>query len=241
MKAVRIALLALAATLAACFAAFGLPEDASGVPSELADGITVMGTGAVATVPDRADLSFGVVTAARTARGALTANSAAIAKVVAALKGAGVAPNDIQTESLSLGQRFGNDGETLVGYTAQNSVRTKLRDLDRAGSVIDEAVEAGADQVYGPTLSRGDRSEIYRAALGAALSEARGKAQTLANAAGVSLGRVTSVAEASSSPPSLELSKGSSDERANDARSEVPIERGTDRIEAQVTVTFAVQ
>ncbi len=243
MKALRIALLAVVAALAAGFVAFGLPEDARGVPSELGDGITVTGTGAVSSVPDRADLSFGVVTEAKTARGALAANSAAIAKVIAALKSAGVAATDIQTESLSLGQRYGNDGETLVGYTAQNSVRAKLRDLNRAGAVIDEAVEAGADQVYGPTLSRGDRSELYRTALRGALAEAKSKAQAIANAAGVSLGRVTTVTEASYSPPPLELSKGSDSVSARPvgAAPAVPIEAGTDRIEAQVSVTYAVQ
>lgn len=230
----RLALLAAAAAIALVVAAAVAADAAESASAEVDHGITVTGTGEASARPDRAELSFGVVTEAKTARAALVANSAAARRVIDALRELGV--SDLQTESFSLWPRQDSSGER-VGYTAHNSVRVRVRELDRAGIVIDTAVEAGADTVSGPMLQRGDRSELYRAALRAAHAEARAKAQTIAAAAGVALGRVVRVVEGSVSPP-VPVPLATAADSA--ARTVAPIEPGEDRIEATVTVTFAV-
>src|SRR5678810_188662 len=75
-------------------------------------------SGTVATVPDRAHFSFGVQAQSRTASQALEAADAQLARVVAALRLAGVAQADIQTEQISLSPRTSEDGVQVVGYTA---------------------------------------------------------------------------------------------------------------------------
>ena len=146
-------LLALAAVAAVTRAG-----DAPAAAGEPGDGITVQGSGTVTSVPDRAQLSFGVESQAATARAALAANGAEMRKVIAALKDAGA--TDVQTQSVSLYPRYAQDGPEqgkVQGYVAQNSVTAVIRDLARAGAVIDAAVAAGANQVSGPSLSRGDQ------------------------------------------------------------------------------------
>jgi hypothetical protein len=232
MKILRIAALAALVLFAAAVAGVGLPDAAQGqAPQATDDVITVNGSGAVATVPDRAELNFGVVSQAATARAALSANATAARRVVDALRGAGVAAADLQTQQLSLSPRYNEKGDDVVGYTAHTSVSARIRDLDRAGAVIDAAVNAGANTVDGPSLTRSDQAELYRTALRNAVADARTKAQALASAGEVRLGAVVSVVESGAAPMPVA-------ERA--AADAPPIEPGTQRIDAMVTVTFAI-
>jgi uncharacterized protein YggE len=227
----NVALVTLAAALA-LFASAAEPDTAHGLAAQLkAEGITVTGMGVVRTVPDRAEITFGVVTQGRTASQALSANDAAIERVVAALRRAGIAAADIQTRSFSVSPRYDEAGTEIVGYTAENTVAIQLRDLERAGAVIDAAVGAGANQVFGPSLSRSDSNQLYRNALRAGVADARAKAQEIASAAGVSLGAVVGVVEQGASPEPPQP--------AADARAGAPIQPGTQDIQASVVVTFA--
>lgn len=231
MRVVRIGVAAAALLAAAAFAGIGSPEPALSQAEEVQNGITVTGTGSVRTVPDRAEFAFGVQTTGRTATQALAANAAEMRRVIAALREAGVAAAEIQTQQVSLSPRQSDDGE-IIGYTASNTVSARIRDLDRAGAVIDAAVSAGANQVSGPALSRSDAVELYRDALRAAYANARAKAQTLAGAAGVSLGRALVVVEAGGGPAPLPTDRT--------AETGTPIEPGTQEVSATVTVTFAI-
>ena len=225
-----LALVVLAAALA-LLAAAAEPENAQGVAAQLrAEGVTVVGVGTVRAVPDRAEISFGVVTQGRTATQALSANDTAIRRVVAALRSAGIAAADIQTQSFAISPRQTEEGQEIQGYTAQNTVSVVLRELGRAGALVDAAVGAGANSVYGPSLSRSNASELYRDALRAAVADARAKAGVLAAAAGVSLGRVVGVQEGGGSQPVAQPSA--------DARASAPIEPGTQEVQATVVVTF---
>jgi uncharacterized protein YggE len=113
----------------------------------------------------------------------------------------------------------------------------RLRDLTGAGAAIDAAVGAGANEVYGPNLIQSDRATIERQALQAAMADARAKAQAVATAGGVSLGRVMTVVEGGGVAPPIPYA---ADARAT-AESSTPIAPGTQEIQASVTVTYAVQ
>lgn len=234
MKLVHIALAAVAGLAIAAFAGVLQPSGAQGQATEPATGaITANGTGAATVTPDRASFTFGTVSQGRTASAALTASSQAIDRVVAALRNAGVARADIQTSEVSLSPRMNETGDTITGYTATNSVTARIRQLNNAGPVIDAAVGAGANQVYGPNLLVSDQDAAYRNALRAAVAEAREKAQVLASASGQTLGRITAITESGSTPQPMPLTGG--------ARDSAPqIEPGTQRIEATVSVSFAI-
>lgn len=193
--------------------------------------VTVSGTGTVSSVPDTATISFGVVTEATTAAQALSTNSAAAERMIAALKAAGVEAKDLRTDIVSLSPRYSDRGTEIVGYTASNTVSATIRDLARAGAVIDVAVGAGANSVQGPSLERSDVASLYREALRRAVADARTKAEALATAGGLTLGAVSSMVEGSQAPVPLAAP-------AKDAAGAVPIEPGTQDVTAVVTVVF---
>ena len=165
-------------TFVAVFAAVSLPGPASSAAAE-AGGITVQGTASVTAVPDRAELSFGVESQGQTAKAALAANAAEMRRVIAAVKAAG--GTDVTTQSVSLSPRY-DEQNAVQAFVATNSVSATIKELAKAGALIDAAVNAGANQVYGPSLSRGDQGELYRNALKAAIADARASAQALASA-----------------------------------------------------------
>ena len=238
MKLVHIVALAALALVVGALAGVGRPEAArSQAPEqeEPAVGLTVTGTGSVRTVPDRASFFFGVQTEGATARAALTANTTAANRVVAALRGAGLAAADLQTSQVSLAPRSNEMGTDIVGYTAFTTVTATIRELGRVGAIVDTAVDAGANTLSGPSLTRGDTDALYRQALRAAYTDAREKAETLAAASGRTLGRVTAIVEGAQGGAPIPLAAAQ-----DAARSSVEIAPGTQSIDASVSVTFAL-
>ena len=200
-------------------------------------GITVVGTGTVTATPDTAEWSFGVQTSADTAAAALAANSTAMEKVVAALRDAGVAKDDLQTEQVSVYPRTNDDGTSIVGYDASNTVRATIRGLDKAGALVDAAVAAGANQVYGPSLTVSDAEAQYAAAMEEAFNDAHARAQAIAEKAGVTLGAPIAIVEGGGGEPMPYYARAGAEMAAAD----VAIEPGTQDLGATLTVTFAIQ
>ncbi|MBA3384598.1 MAG: SIMPL domain-containing protein [Actinobacteria bacterium] len=233
MKPLRVLVAVALLLVAAALAGVGQPQPARGQqPEGPPRSITASGIGSVTTVPDRAHFSFGVQAQSRTASQALEAADVQLSRVVAALRAAGIAQADIQTEQISLSPRTSEDGVQIVGYIAVSSVSVRVRNLDRAGPVVDAAVGAGANQVYGPSLTRSDQAAVYRNALRAAYADARARAQALAEAAGVTLGAMSSTVEGGGNVP-MPLAAAREDAKAT-------VEPGTQEIQASVTVTFSV-
>jgi uncharacterized protein YggE len=235
MKLRYVIFLSGALIVASLFAGVGLPLRAHAVGTADPQGrtVTVNGFGSVSSVPDTATISFGVTTQGKTAAAAFAANSTDIAKVIAALKAAGVAAKDLQTQSVSLSPRMNNAGDQITGYMAFNSVNVTIHDLSRAGTVIDTAVRAGADTVNGPSLTRADTTTQYREALKAAIADAQKKAAALGEAGRFTVGQIQNVTESSASPPTpIAADKA--------AAPSMGIEPGSQQVDASVTVTFAI-
>jgi uncharacterized protein YggE len=195
MKTLRIVIAALIVLAIAAFSGVGRPEAAERAGEDAAEGITVTGIGRLYTVPDEAEFSLGITTKGRTARGALSANSERMRALIDALKAAGVAERDIQTRDVSVGSGYDPNGRSDE-FVASNTVSVLIRDLDRSGTVLDAATRAGANNVYGPSLTRSNREGLEAKALEDAVANARKRAETLAEAAGVELGAVTAISEA---------------------------------------------
>lgn len=235
MKPIRIAAVAALVLAAAAVAGVGRPEEARSEQGTTIHGITVSASGTVETTPDTAALELGVETHASNAKDALAQNAERLRRVIDALRKAGVA-DDLRTSNVSLWPQRDNDGRSVTGYQAQNTVSAEL-DVAKAGDAIDAAVAAGANVVGGPSLSVGDRDALYGKALKNAVEAARGKAEAIADAAGVNVGRVTAVVESTGYQEPLPMPYAM---RAADAVESTPIEPGKQAIEATVTVTFAL-
>src|SRR5437762_1770038 len=150
-------------------------------------------------------------------------------RVLAALFAAGVAKGDVQTQDVSVSRSYPDNG-----YSADNSVSVTIHDLAKAGSILDAASKAGANDVYGPTLTRSDQAGLQAKALRAAVDNARAKARILAEAAGVRLGRVTAITEGGEEP--MPVYAADMAKRMSSA----PIEPGKQQTQATVRVTFAI-
>jgi uncharacterized protein YggE len=192
--------------------------------------ITVTGNGSVTTVPDRAMFSFTVETRGDTAQAAIAKNSSAASAVIAAVKGAGIPASDIQTSQIYLSPQTNQTGTEIIGYAASNTITVKST-IAKAGAVVDAAVGAGANGASGPMLSRSDQDAQYREALKDAVADAKVKAEALASAGGLTLSGAEAIVEGSQSPGPIMYAK-------TDAAASVPIEPGTQSIEATVTVTY---
>jgi hypothetical protein len=198
-------------------------------------GITVVGTGSAHAIPDVSDWSFGVQSDADTASAALKEASAATRRILDALRSAGVSREDLRTEQVSLYPRMSSDGRAVVGYSASSSVQATVHRISKAGSILDAAVAAGANQVSGPMLRVSDSRAQYREAAAAALEDARARAQAIATDAGVTLGAPIAIIESGSGGTPTPVY-----DRMAAGAAEMPIEPGTQEISASLTVTFAI-
>ena len=174
-----------------------------------------------------------MTTQAATAAEALRRNASDAQAIVDALKKAGVDSSDIQTTQVSLWPQTSNDGTEITGYQASNSVHVTAA-LGKSGELVDAAVGAGANNVEGPSLDTADKSSLYDQALQQALGDAKGKAQAIADAAGLTLGAVEKVREGGNTVPVPSFAA----EKAATGTA-VPIEAGTQQIQASVTVTYS--
>ena len=164
-------------------------------------GIWVTGQGEVMAVPDVAELRLGVEVQADTVADAQAQASDAMGKVQQALKDNGVAEKDIQTQQFSISPVTkwisDRDEQEIVGYRATNIVVAKIREIDKAGAIIDAAAEAGGDLIIIQDISFDvdDKTPYYEEARSKAVEDAGNKAKQLAELAGVGLGKATFVSE----------------------------------------------
>src|SRR5207342_3929461 len=225
-----IAIPALLAVVALAGSLGASPDPASAQAADPStDSVTVNGVGTVKSVPDEANFSFGVETRANTAQAAIAANATQMEKLIAALRKAGA--REIATQWVSVYPVMTDDGTTVDGYSASNSVSATIG-VARAGALIDAAAGAGANQISGPGLSSSDAERLYKDALAAAVDDARGRAEVLAKAAGSSLGEITAMVESGAQPAPMYRAA------ADAAASPTPIEPGQQETTATVSVTF---
>lgn len=210
--------------------------------------ITVTGEGRVDIVPDMAVLMLSVNREASTAREALTANSAAMSKVLAAMTGLGIEKRDLQTANFDIQPRYtypnrqGNGTDQapkLVGYIVRNSLSVRVRDISRVGEVLDTSVTLGVNEGGSIQFTNDDPSAAITQARVKAMEEALSKARTLAEAADVSLGDVLEISEQNYSPrPMPMMAKGM---MAMDSAESVPIATGENSYTVTVNVTLAIE
>lgn len=216
--------------------------ESSQAPAKAQGRITVTGRGHVAAAPDMATVTLGVTTEAKTAKAAMTSNSSQLERVMAGLEGAGIAARDIQTSGLALNPRWETvkpSGERkITGFVASNRVTVRVRQLDELGSVLDSLVQAGANTVDGLDFGIAKPGPLQDEAQQKAVKEARRKAQLMAEAAGVTLGRVISITDGYVSQPQPMMRSAG---MAESMSAPVPVAQGEVNLSATVTMVFAIK
>jgi len=230
----RFVLPLIAATLLAAPAAAEVEVTSSGPVVAL----TV--TESVEAEPDLVTLSAGVTTQARTAVEAMRANATQMTAVVERIKGLGVPERDIQTSGVSLGAMYdynqAQQRQVFRGYQASNRVSIKLRDIPRAGEVLDALVAAGATDLGGPDWSIEDDTAARAQARRQAMETAHAQAREYARAAGYADVRLLEISETLVQQPQIIVTGRALRAEAQDAST--PVQPGLVQASVVVQVTY---
>jgi len=210
-----IGLVSILAVVGLCGCSDGtatLAESPSGIEVNLnsqQEGIWVSGRGVVTVTPDIATLRLGVEVQAASVAATQEQAAEAMNEVMETLTDNGVAEKDIQTQYFSIRQVTKWDRETeeeiVIGYRVTNKVTAKIREIDKAGSIIDAVAAAGGDftRIDSIDFSVDDPSAYYDEARQEAMADAKAKAEQLAELAGGKLGKATYISEGTQPPPPI--------------------------------------
>jgi hypothetical protein len=206
------------ALLLAAFAALSAPAYAQAPgPLAPAEGIVIQTTGEVRVKPDLATVQAGIVSEGKTAAEALAKNTPALAKLIEAVKAAGVAERDLSTSQVSLTPRMTQPGSSsspqpraprIDGYEARTGITVIVRDIGKAGPLIDALAAAGANDMSGISFGLAEPEKAKHAARAKAAEAARGRASLYAERLGVKLGELVSIVEAEAEPPARPMNDG---------------------------------
>jgi uncharacterized protein YggE len=231
-------------------------QEATVEPTYLVGGgtVTVLGSGSVEVKPDTASFTIGADVTRPTVPEALEESNAKLNAIIAAVKDAGVADDDIQTSNFSVYavrdyNKQGSDPiAPLVGFTVSNQVSVTVRGIEwksglpseEIGAVIGAAIDAGATDIYSVVFSASDPSDAERQARELAVANAHDRADQLATIAGKSVGEVIAMSEGVTySPLGYQYGFGAGNESAQmGGAGGAPVYGGTVKIVVSVTVTY---
>ncbi len=171
-------------------------------------------------------------------------------RVVNFLKESGIDEKDIKTTQYNLQPEYDYSWcrtteypvycpPKLVDYMLTQSLQVKIRDLSRVGKIIGNLSEIGVNQISDISFVIDNDAEIKSAARQKAIAEAKQKAQEMAAATNIKLGRIIEINESVSGlmPQRMVYAK-TTDELAEAA---APIEIGTNEIVASVSLIYEVK
>ena len=227
------------AGLLACANAFAQPAMR---PRE--ETISVSGTGRANLTPDRFTFTAGVRTTAPTVEDAVNQNNTRVASVIAALKKAGAAAEEIRTSNFSIyPQQVYEQGQPprVTGYQVMNSITVTKKDPAAAGKLLQAAIAAGVNEASALSFDVSDLARGRDEGLRAAFADAHSKASLLASAAGRTLGRALTIVEGSTPPPQPRPYRAVEAMTVAGAAAQVPVETGTNELTYTVSVVFELQ
>lgn len=187
------------------FNKFGPPFSFTSTVTQKQDLFTVSGEGKVTVVPDTGIVDLGINLTRPTVKTAQTEVNNIINKISSDTKKLGVDSKDIKTSNYSIYPEYDYRTGTgrITGYRVQASISIRVRDLEKINQVIDSATAGGANTVSGINLTVDEekQKELLKEARELAVKEAKTKAESLASAAGITLGRIINVQESDNNTP----------------------------------------
>lgn len=207
--------------------------------------ITVSGEGKTSAAPDIAEITLGFqVSRQRNAGDAMNQLTRGTDAVLAAIKAQGIEDKDIRTENFSLNPVYDwtSGRQTILGYEASQSMRVKVRDLDKVSPLLGAATSAGANQAGNVQFTIDDPEAARSAARAEAIAQAQEKAERLADDLGMRLGRIRSFDEnygGGPTPPVYMRGIGTAESDA--AQNAVPLPAGEQDVAVQVSITYELR
>jgi len=215
---------------------------AAAAPTASVDGhlLATRGVGRASGTPDTVTVWVGVSTQAASARSALDANNGKANALIQLLRRNGVAEKDLRTNQLSINPVYNDRSSAITGYQVDNTVQATLRDLSKAGTLLDAAVGTvgNAVRIQQISFSIGDDTALRAQARAQAVAQAKAQAGQLAQAAGVTLGAVRSLTEVvdGGSPITYDMGKAA----AGMSAASVPVQAGQQEITVAVDLVYDI-
>ena len=159
--------------------------------------ITVTGTGETQVSADTAIISLGVSARDKDVLQAQQKVNETIAAIRKALLDNGVEETCINTDYLNIYAiyDYSTDQEELAAYNANSTLAIKVTDISTVGALIDAAFAAGANTLNGITFSASDTEEANAESMKKAVAAAKAKAEVLAEASGLKITGIETIAE----------------------------------------------
>ena len=232
-----LAIAGVLALLVAGGVGFALADTGAVAPSTNST-VSVNADATVERAPDRATVTVAAVGRGETAEAARNNLSGDAEAITAALEdeGANVTSSRFQIRPEYEESR---EGREQVGYVAIHTVEAETSDVQTAGTLIDAAVDAGADRVEGVrySLSEETRQDAREEALTTAMDNARTDAEVVAAAEGRSIGDAVTVQTSDRGRPVVYETAA----YAGDAGGRTNIEPGDVTVDASVSVTYELE
>lgn len=233
----RFIVLSLLAAALCVAPASAQTRDAANLPVVVTSGEAI-----VRATPDRAFVSISAESRAQSPREAQQRNAELMKPVQDRLRAAGIPAEAIRTTVYDLRFEYDYDRGRRIprGYVARNTIEVRVDDVEKLGTLLDTAVEAGATTVSNIRFDLKDRDKLEREALRRAVADARARAEVATAAAGTSIDRVIRIVEEGVvSPPPMPMMRQAMAEAQPAA--DTPIAPGEMEIQARVTLTFALK
>ena len=206
--------------------------------------ITISGEGKVTAAPNIAVTSVGLVTEKNDVGAAQSENTQKMNKLIAAMKAAGIADEDLKTTQYQIYPKYSYDSKTgsnITGYSVTQSVEIKIRDLTKISDVLAKAGEAGANQVTGVQFTIDEPKNLRAEAREEAVKDAEEKAEKLAKELGVRLGKVVNFNEMRSGDMPSPMPMYAKEGMGGAADSAPTVQTGTLEINSEVAVTYEIK
>lgn len=218
-----------------------IPFSVNSVTTTKSTTFDVTGEGKVTASPDIALVTVGIQANGSTVKQAQDQINSTINKVSDAIKKLGVDPKDIKTTNYNINPTydFASGSQRIKGYSANTNLQIKVRQLDRANSVIDAATANGANQVGGISFDIDDKTKLENEARAKAVDEAKKKAADAAKIAGFKLGRIINYSENSGGISPVPLRAMVQDMAIGGTPAQV--EPGSSEIVVSITLSYEIQ
>lgn len=171
--------------------------DYIGRTAESKNEITISGQGKIVAVPDIAKVNISLSTIKKTVAEAQKENSEKMNNIIKEIKGLGVADKDLKTVSYNIYPQYDwIDGRRIFkGYEVRQTLEVKIRDTEKISAVLDKAGSLGANEISDLNFEVDNIEKIQQEARVQAITDAKNKAEELAKAMGVKLGKITAFYE----------------------------------------------
>lgn len=166
--------------------------------------MVVTGEGKVTAIPDVAKISAGVADSGKNLASVEDSVNKKAKILTDALKKAGINENDIKTSSYNINPQsdYQANPPVITGYQVTTNYEVTIRNINNVNQVLSVITGSGANLIGGVSFDLSDdyQTKMMNEARNKAVEAAKTKAQGLAKASGVTLGKVINVAETPTTP-----------------------------------------